>query len=182
MINFPSLILTCLTLLTQSPPLLPSPLNITAGLACALETRQSRLAYYVKELAHKLSQEPCKDKILAFLHATGCRTPQPDIPRPSFSHNDEKGERGSSEEVGTAPAAGTQPIGLSTIRLSSAGYEAETPKARPSFAVMAEQMAHLVPLLINGITVIKVGNLGWLLTVCICLWFICPHFLFILTT
>lgn len=142
----------------STPPL------ITAGLACALETRQSRLAYYVKELAHKLDQESCKDKILTFLQATDCRTPEQNAAaRTSFSHNDEKGERGSSEEVGTAPAASTRPIVLSTIRLLSAGYEAEAPKARSSFAVTAEQRAalvRLVPVLINGITVIKVSSRG----------------------
>lgn len=140
-------------------------LHNTAGLACALETRQSRLAYYVKELAHKLAQEPCKDKILAFLQATDCRAPAEHnaATRPSFSHNDEKGERGSSEEVETAATIAIQPIGLSTIRLSSAGYEAETPKGRPSFAATAEQraaLARLLPVLINGITVIKVSWWG----------------------
>jgi hypothetical protein len=53
------------------------------------------------------------------------------------------------------------------IRLSSAEYEAQSPKARYPFAEMAEHraaLARLIPLLINGITVIKVSfRPGWLL-------------------
>ncbi|KAM3578148.1 hypothetical protein VYU27_000244 [Nannochloropsis oceanica] len=141
----------------------PRSLFAKAGLACALETRQSRLAYYIKELAHKLSGEPCKDKILTFLRATDlCTLEQDAAARPSFSHYDEKGERESSE-MRPAIAASTQTIGLSMIRLSSAEHEAQAPKARHSFAEMAEHRAalsRLVPLLINGITVIKHGRRG----------------------
>jgi hypothetical protein len=47
------------------------------------------------------------------------------------------------------------------------GYEADAPKARLSFAVTTEQraaLARLAPVLMNGITVIKVSSwIGWLL-------------------
>ncbi len=124
----------------------PRSMCAKAGLACALETRQSRLAYYMKELSQKVAQEPNKDEILAFLEAID---PQ-----------------AAAAPAGEAEAAGRKTSTLSAeamARLSTVCLDDDdkTPRAQAATAAHhQEAFARLLPLLTKGITVIKHGRRG----------------------
>jgi hypothetical protein len=129
-------------------------LYLTAGLACVLETRQSRLAYYVNELAHKVVNEPRKRDILVFFQAVDSSTCELETVSLSFSHN-EKGERGSSVEAGMrtdvriqAPAAGNFLLGTSDRLSLPASFLAQEKAA----------LDRLMLTLKKGICVIKVSE------------------------
>lgn len=120
-----------------------------------METRESRLAYYLNELSTKFVAEPNKEEILLFFGAidsgaaAASASDRPSTPTPTPNKKGEEGALSSSP---------------SFIHSSSSQPHTETlavAKEEATITLQDQQAyARLLPVLTNGITVIKHGRRG----------------------